>query len=125
MNANPPFSAEQWEETPVEVQAYLRALEARVAALEAAVRDLTERLQQDSRTSSRPPSSDPPPARAKRTRHEPSGRRPGGQPGHEGQSRVLLPVEEVAAVHAVKPTRCQRCQQRLHGQDPQRVWFPY
>lgn len=22
-------------------------------------------------------------------------------------------------MHAVKPTRCQRCQQRLHGQDPQ------
>ena len=119
MNANLPFPQELWEQTPVEVQAYLRALEARVVALEASVPHLTERLQQDSRTSSRPPSSDPPQATAKRPRHEPSGRRPGGQPGHEGQARALVPATAVDVVRPVKPERCQRCQHPLHGEDPQ------
>jgi transposase len=119
MNVPPPFPQELWEQTPVEVQAYLRALEARVVALEATVRHLTERLQQDSRTSSRPPSSDPPQATAKRPRREPSGRRPGGQPGHEGQTRALVPTAAVDVVHPVKPERCQRCQHPLHGEDPQ------
>lgn len=32
---------------------------------------------------------------------------------------MLVPVDEVAVVEPVKPTRCQSCQHRLHGQDPQ------
>jgi transposase len=119
MNASLPFPQELWEQTPVEVQAYLRALETRVVALEATVRHLTELLQQDSRTSARPPSSDPPQAIAKRPRREPSGRRPGGQPGHEGQSRALVPADAVDVVRPVKPERCHRCQHPLHGKDPQ------
>jgi transposase len=87
--------------------------------LEAAVQHVTERLQQDSRTSSRPPSSDPPQALGKRPRREPSGRRPGGQPGHEGQTRMLIPVGTVNVVIPVKPARCRRCQYLLHGEDPQ------
>jgi transposase len=122
MNSEPLFSPELWERTPPEAQAYIRALEARVAALEATVQQLREQLQQASRTSSRPPSSDPPPARAQRPRREPSGRRPGGQPGHEGQTRMLVPVEDVTQVIPVKPERCRRCQHPLHGEDltPQR-----
>jgi transposase len=126
MTTERPFSQELWEQTPATVQDYIRALEARVAALEAVVQrleatvqDLTERLQQDSRTSSRPPSSDPPQATTKRPRREPSGRRPGGQPGHEGQTRALVPVAEVDVVIPVKPLRCPRCQYPLQGEDPQ------
>src|SRR5215211_935152 len=100
MDAKPPLPPKVWEHTPAEAQAYIRALEARVTVLEA----MTERLQQNSRTSSRPPSSDPPQATGKRPRREPSGRRPGGQPGHEGQARALLPVEAVDVVIPVKPT---------------------
>jgi transposase len=124
MNAERPFPSELWEQIPATVQDYIQALEARVTALEAAVqrmeaavRHVTERLQQDSRTSSRPPSSDPPQATTKRPRREPSGRRPGGQPGHEGQARALVPVEEVDVVIAVKPERCRRCQSPLQGED--------
>jgi transposase len=87
--------------------------------LEATVQQLQEQLQQGSRTSSRPPSSDPPQALAKRPRREPTGRRPGGQPGHEGQTRGLLPREEVDVVVPVKPERCRQCQQPLQGEDPQ------
>jgi transposase len=126
MNAERPFSQALWEQTPAAVQDYIRTLEARVMALEAGVQrlettvqQLTEQLRQDSRTSSRPPSSDPPQALGKRPRRAPSGRRPGGQPGHEGQTRALLPVEEVNVILPVKPTRCWRCQQPLQGDDPQ------
>jgi hypothetical protein len=82
MNAERPFSQASWEQTPAAVQEYIRALEARVMALESAVQrleatvqQLTERLHQDSRTSSRPPSSDPPQAIGKRPRPEPSANR--------------------------------------------------
>jgi hypothetical protein len=59
MDAKPPLPPEVWERTPVEAQAYILALDARVVMLEAmvqrlqaTVQQLTERLQQDSRTSS-------------------------------------------------------------------------
>jgi transposase len=87
--------------------------------LEAAVQHLPEHVQQNSRNSSRPPSSDPPQASGTRSGREPSGRRAGGQPGHEGHSRVLLPVEEVDVVVPVKPARCHHCQHPLQGEDPQ------
>lgn len=81
----------------------------RIAALEA-------RFGQTSQTSSRPPSSDPP--GTPRRHRPPSGRRPGGQPGHPGHSRPLLPVDQVQAVVPIKPTRCHRCGRRLRGTDP-------
>jgi transposase len=107
------------------VQDYNGVLEARVTALETAVQRLeatvqrvTERLQQDSRNASRPPSSDPPQVQGRRPQREPSGRRPGGQPGHEGQTRGLAPVALVEVVVPVTPERCRRCQQLVPGEDP-------
>jgi transposase len=122
MNSEPRLSPEIWECTPAEAQAYIRALEARVAALEVMVQQLREQLQQDSRTSSRPPSSDPPQALAKRPRRGSTGRRPGGQPGHEGHARVLVPIDQVDVVVPIKPECCPRCQQPSQGEDlqPQR-----
>jgi len=117
MATHPSIPSELWDLTPREVQDYILALEARVAALEATVQELRERLQQDSRTSSRPPSSDPP--ERERPRRQPSGRRPGGQPGHPGQTRTLVPVEDVDVVVPLKPDACARCQQPLTGDDPQ------
>jgi transposase len=119
MDSQIPFPPEIWERIPPEAQAYIRALESRVAALEAMVQQLREQVQQTSRTSSRPPSSDPPQALGKRPRREPTGRRPGGQPGHEGQARALVPVAEVDVVVPVKPERCHHCQHLLPGEDPQ------
>ena len=113
------LSQDLWERIPPEAQVYIHALEARVAALEATIEPLREQLQQNSRTSSRPPSSDPPQALAKRPRRAPSGRRPGGQPGHEGHARALVPVEQVAVIIPVTPERCWRCQQSVRGEDRQ------
>ncbi len=90
--------------------------QAGIAALEARVADLEERLRQNSQNSSRPPSADAPEVRRPATR-APSGRKPGGQPGHEGHQRLLLPEDAVDALVSVKPPRCRRCGARLHGTD--------
>src|SRR5215218_9208220 len=67
------------------------ALRAENAALQERVRELEARLGQYSSNSSRPPSSDPPQAPPKR-RAVHSGRKRGGQPGHRGAFRALLPA---------------------------------
>jgi len=119
MHTPSPLPQDVWERTPAEAQAYIRALEARVAALEATVHRLLERLRMDSQNSSQPPSSDPPATRRPRQRRMPSGRRPGGQPGHQGQTRALVPLEAVEVVLPVKPTHCARCYHLLDGADGQ------
>src|SRR5216684_2567540 len=113
---------DMWEQLPPEVQASIRALEARVEALEAMVqalqehnRALQEQLHQTSWHSSRPPSSDPP--HRERPHRPRSKRRRGGQPGHPGHPRTLVPVDEVDAV-VIKPEQCTRCQAPLTGDDP-------
>jgi len=98
---------------------YARGRRATVAALCAQARRiavLEVRLAQTSQTSSRPPSTDPP--GVVRPRRRPAGRRPGGQPGHPGSHRALVPVERVQAVIPVTPARCRRCGRRLTGTDP-------
>jgi transposase len=123
MDTHPSLPQDLWEQTPPEVRAYIVALEARVTALESMVqalqeqnRALQEQLNQTSRNSSRPPSSDPPSSpRLKRPRSQ---RRRGGQPGHPGQTRTLIPVEDVDQIVPLKPEQCQGCQAPLSGDDP-------
>jgi hypothetical protein len=55
-----PFGPQDWEQTPLAVQAYVRTLRDEVAQLQNRVETLETRLQQNSMTSSRPPSSDSP-----------------------------------------------------------------
>jgi transposase len=90
-----------------------------VPRLEAAVQHWTEQVQKNSRHSSRPPASDPPQVPDTQSRRHPSGRRPGGQPGHEGHPRGLVPAGEVDGVVPSKPERCHHCQHPLQGEDPQ------
>jgi transposase len=107
-----------WERIPPAAQAYIRALESRVAALAATVQPWREQVPQTSRTSSRPPSSDPPQALGPRPRRAPTGRRPGGQPGHAGQARALVPAEAGDVVVPVQPARCHHCQPPVPGEEP-------
>ena len=62
--------------------------------------------------SSLPPSANPigakPPVIKK-----PTGRKPGGQIGHKGKSRTLLPVEQVNHLVAHRPVVCAECQQAI------------
>lgn len=91
-----------------ELLATVKALTARVAELEA-------RLGQNSSNSSRPPSSDGP--GTPRPPKKPTGRRPGGQPGHKKHERALLPPEQVQHLVDLVPQHCQGCHRRLHGLD--------
>ena len=76
--------------------------------LEARVAELERRLSRSSRNSSLPPSQDPPSA-PPRLRRPGSGRTPGGQPGHEGKHRRLLPSEQVDEIVEHWPKRCHAC----------------
>jgi transposase len=100
---DPPLPSEIWAATPCAAQALIVALQERI-------RDLEARLGQTSANSSRPPSADPPLAAA-RPKAPPSGRKRGGQPGHRGAYRGLLPVEQVDEIVPVVPERCRHCEQ--------------
>ena len=95
----------------------IERLMAQVQELTATVTKLQEQVRTSSHNSSKPPSSDGPgvPPRPKKS---PTGRKPGGQPGHERHERELLPVEKVSKVVACIPEQCERCGKRLHGKDP-------
>jgi transposase len=112
-----PLPVEIWAATPCTAQALILAQRERIRELEA-------RLGQTSANSSRPPSSDPPQAPA-RPKAPPSGRKRGGQPGHRGTYRALLPVEQVDEIVAVVPEHCRQCQQPFPesaSRRPGRVW---
>jgi len=91
-------------------------LEAQVAALLRRVAELEEQLRKSSRNSSKPPSSDGP-AIPPRPKKPPTGRKPGGQPGHERHTRELVPPEKVRKIVECIPERCDHCNAPLHGQD--------
>jgi len=76
--------------------------------LEARVDELEQRLNRSSRNSSLPPSQDPPSA-PPRPQQAASGRRRGGQAGHEGRNRPLLPLEQVDELLEHWPQRCHAC----------------
>jgi transposase len=98
-------------------------LQAESAVLHERVRELEARLGQTSSNSSRPTSSDPPRAPAKR-RPRPSARKRGGQPGHRGACRALLPVDQVDEVVGVAPEICRHCERPFAEAPPRRgrVW---
>jgi len=85
------------------------------AVLQEKVRELTARLNQDSSNSSKPPSSDKP--WKERRKQKPTGRKPGGQPGHKGKTRKPFEPEEVDRSVEVHPDRCGFCDSALRGAD--------
>lgn len=98
-------------------------LQAQVAELETLrleVAELRERLGRNSQNSSQPPSADPPFQRPARP-HQKTGRKRGGQPGHSGYGRKLVPLSEVDRVLELRPTACGQCGSLLLGNDPQPV----
>jgi transposase len=101
--ADPPLPPEIWAATPSAAQALIVALQARIHELEA-------QLGQNSSNSSRPPSTDLPQA-PPWPKAPPTGRKRGGQPGHRGTYRALLPAEQVDEIVAVVPERCRHCSQ--------------
>jgi transposase len=87
-----------------------RKLLALVGDLANRVEDLTRELGKNSSNSAKPPSSDALADRRNiRKAKPPSGRKRGGQPGHKGSCRALLPAERVDAVVNLFPGPCDVC----------------
>jgi len=114
-----PFSDEEWAQTPRAVQEFVLSLIVRVRALEVEAADLREQVNRNSRNSSQPPSSDGSEVPPKPRRGAKSGRKRGGQPGHRGTTRKVVPLEQVKESHDVKPQVCRRCGHALVGEDPE------
>lgn len=97
------------------LEAQVALLLAENARLRARVEELEAKLSQSSSNSNRPPSSDSPAQREARPGKPPTGRKPGGQPGHKGWKRTLLPREKVNRTEDCYPQRCRRrgCGRRL------------
>jgi len=94
--------------------------EKQIADLEKRIADLERQLagrMKDSTNSSKPPSSDGPAAarRAKPARCR-GRRKPGGQPGHPGRHRELVPPEGVDQTISVLPSNCGHCGRPLPQQ---------
>jgi transposase len=82
------------------------------------IADLERKLalrQQNSTTTSKPPSSDglAGEQRLRGSRRKKNRRKPGGQPGHRGHWRGLAPLSRVDQVIEVFPPKCRHCDSRL------------
>ena len=107
------ISDHDWEATPPAVRALLEQLIIRVSQLE-------EQKGRSSRNSSKPPSSDGNGFKPKvQEKSQGSGRKRGGQAGHPGASRDLLPSEQCQEVIPHVPTTCCGCGEALSGEDPE------
>lgn len=103
-------------------------LRAENAALRERIEELERRVGQNSRNSSKPPSSDPPMSRQQRRelarkRAKESLRKAGGQPGHEGSHRQMAPPELVDETFEHTPERCSGCGHGFEGAE-QRIGEP-
>ena len=96
--------AENWVGILQQQQSTIEALQARIEALE-------NQLAKNSSNSGKPPSSDGYQKPAPRSLREASGKKSGGQPGHEGHTLALRAEPEHVQVHAV--ARCRHCQSSL------------
>src|SRR5215813_6365286 len=98
-----PFTPQDWEQTPLAVQAYVRILHNEVAQLHDRVERLEARLTQNSTTSSKPPSADSPFKKPRRHTTSTTPRKAGGKPGHPGHRQVLMAPTSVVEV---RPAPC-------------------
>ena len=100
----------------------------RIAEQAKRIEDLEHQLalrQHNSTTTSKPPSSDGLAGQQRlRGRRTKSRRKAGGQPGHPGHSRPLVPLDRVQTTIDLVPDACRHCQRALHARhevgDPRR-----
>ncbi len=84
----------------------IEQLEALLAAALARIAELEEQLRQNSSNSSKPPSSD---MGRRKVPKVATGRKPGGQAGHTGTTREIVPPEQVDEVVDQDPETCANC----------------
>lgn len=86
--------------------AELLPLKEQLAQAAARIKELDDRLTKDSRTSSKPPSTDGL-GRLPRSSRRPSDKRPGGQAGHAGHALVMAEQPDDVVHH--RPQVCRQC----------------
>ena len=97
-----------------ELRALVETLAARLNAVEAENAELKRKLGQNSRNSSKPPSSDSPFVKpAPQSLRRKSGRKPGGQPGHPGSTLAQVADPDETLRH--EPGSCTGCGADLAG----------
>lgn len=101
-----------------QIQILKGLLETRVAQLEARVQELEARRAKDSHNSGKPPASDGLARTATKTEslRRQSGKQPGGQLGHRGQTRRLVAEPDAVVEH--RPALCTGCQALLDAAAP-------
>lgn len=95
-----------------EDQKRIKELESEVASLKGIINDLLERInklqnRKNSNNSSIPPSKDENRPRKTKGLRIPSGRKPGGQKGHEGSTLEMSPAPDIIVDH--RPDKCRAC----------------
>jgi len=92
---------------------------ARLLELSRRMQEAEEKLRTNSSNSSKPPSSDPPSVAKADKKRRGRKRKRGGQPGHPGTTRELLPPDQVdEIVRCMPPKRCG-CGGRLERENDQ------
>jgi transposase len=100
------------DERIAELEAIVAQQREQIVALLARVQDLEARLAKDSHNSSKPPSSDGLNRKTKSLRAR-SGKKPGGQLGHRGETLRLVAQPDEVVEH--RPARCPQGQTPLAG----------
>lgn len=108
LNSPPPKTLEAALEQIAAYRELVMTLLERLSKLEAEVERLKAQLGQNSQNSSRPPSSDGPQVKVG-PKKQPSGRKPGGQPGHPGHERKLMAADQVTRFEDHWPEECEEC----------------
>jgi transposase len=105
------------QERIAELEAQIAQQHEQIATLLERVRDLEARLAKDSHNSSKPPSSDGLKRQLPRTRslRRKTGKKPGGQLGHPGETLHLVAEPDVLVEH--RPARCSACHSPLDQVD--------
>src|SRR5271166_6442526 len=103
------------EERIAELEAENAVLREQLTVLVVRVQDLEARLAKDSHNSSKPPSSDGLARKTKSLRRR-SGKKPGGQIGHRGETLRLVAVPDAVVEH--RPALCLGCQTPLGKEAP-------
>jgi len=105
MDATPSVD-KSWEELWHWSQADPRGLVTHTFQLQAEVRRLRDAAAQNSRNSSRPPSTDPPEQPQPESLRKKSGRKPGGQPGHPGRTLEFSDTPKHIQIHPLLECAC-------------------
>ena len=86
-----------------------------IQKLTSRIQALEEKINKDSHNSNKPPSSDGLARRFSRKR-QPSGKKPGGQKGHEGTTLAMVKHPQHVQIHQVKS--CKGCGRSLQHEKP-------